>query len=174
MSHAEVTLPSTTASVPTARRFVESVLLSWGLDDVSWDATMIVSELTSNVALHAGCLAFTVRVASRVDGSVRIEVSDGSMRLPQQRSHSSTSTTGRGLRIIDDLAEEWGVAADAGGKTVWVELRAGGSTTRKEPDEERDLDALLTGLEATEDDPPGAASDRTDNTTRPAPLLRAA
>ena len=158
MPDAEVTLPSTAASVPTARRFVESVLLGWGLDRLSWDAAMIVSELTSNVALHAGGRAFTVRVSSRPDGSVRLEVSDGSVRLPQQRTHSTTATTGRGLRIVSDLADDWGAVAGVGGKTVWVEL--GSPDMRgsgRENDVEVDLDQLLADLGPQDEDLQGPA-----------------
>ena len=159
MPDAEVTLPSASASVPTARRFVESVLLGWGQDRLSWDAAMIVSELTSNVALHAGGAAFTVRVVSRPDGSVRLEVSDGSPRLPQQRTHSATATTGRGLRIVSDLSDDWGATAGVGGKTVWVEL--GSPALRSSPrenDVEIDLDQLLAELDPLEEDLPGATS----------------
>ena len=146
MSTAEVTLPCTTASVPSARRFVESVLLSWGLDDLGWNAAIITSELTSNSALHAGGEAFTVRVRQHDDG-VRVEVTDTSPRIPQQRSHSQTSTTGRGLRIIGDLSHEWGVEATADGKTVWVELRPDTEVGRNEVEGEVDLDALLASLD---------------------------
>ncbi len=176
MPDAEVTLPSTTASVPTARRFVESVLLGWGLERLSWDAAMIISELTSNVALHAGGSAFIVRVSGRPDGSVRLEVSDGSLRLPQQRTHSATATTGRGLRIVGDLADDWGATAGVGGKTVWVEL--GGPASRAaaaENDVEVDVDHLLADLDPRDEDQPGTApSARNPQARRRATLARAA
>ena len=172
---AEVTLPSATSSVPTARRFVESVLLGWGLDRLSWDAAMIVSELTSNVALHAGGSTFTVRVSSRPDGSVRLEVSDGSLRLPQQRTHSATATTGRGLRIVSDLADDWGAAAGLGGKTVWVELGGQASRTAAESDVELDLDQGLADLDSHDEDLPGPApSARNPDLRRTSPLPHAA
>lgn len=138
---------------------MESVLLGWGLEQVAWDATMIISELTSNAALHAGGETFTVTLLLREDGTVRLEVQDSSVRIPQQRSHSATSTTGRGLRIIADLAREWGVDAGETGKTVWVEL-AGPRDSQAvvDGDEDVDLDALLASFGDDEADAPRAAA----------------
>ena len=121
MLTAEVTLPGMASSVPTARRFVESVLSGWGLPELGWTAAMLTSELATNCALHAGT-AFGVRVLRTGERTVRLEVSDSSLRLPQQRQHSHVSTTGRGLRIIGELSSAWGVQTAADGKTVWVEL----------------------------------------------------
>lgn len=150
MLSAEVTLPGMTASVPTARRFVESVLSGWGLPDLGWTAAMLTSELATNCALHAGT-SFRVRVMRTGDATVRLEVRDGSVRLPQQRTHSPTSTTGRGLRIVGELATAWGVQTAADGKTVWVELSEGeadgGSRTRAgEDDDVVDVERLLSAF----------------------------
>ena len=145
MLTAEVTLPGMTASVPTARRFVESVLTGWGLPELGWTAAMLTSELATNCALHAGT-AFRVRVLSMREGTARLEVTDSSLRLPQQRQHSATSTTGRGLRIIGELASAWGVQSTANGKTVWVELVEAVDDDRAPVDADDagvDLDRLL-------------------------------
>ena len=53
MPKAEVTLPAAVNSVPTARHFIESALTAWGLQDIAWSATLIVSELAANCALTA-------------------------------------------------------------------------------------------------------------------------
>lgn len=122
MPHAEVTLPAAASSVPTARHFVESILTGWGMPEVGWTATLIVSELAANAALHARGTDFSVRLTT--DGAgVRLEVEDSSMRLPQQRSYSSEATTGRGLRLVSELSDDWGVTPHLTGKTVWVLVR---------------------------------------------------
>ena len=41
---------------------------------------------------------------------------------PALRHHSATATTGRGLRLLDQLAREWSVHDHNGGKTVWFTL----------------------------------------------------
>lgn len=153
MADAEVTLPSTTASVATARRFVEDVLVSWGLAGLGWEAAMVVSELATNATLHAPGLAFVVHVHSRDDGSVRLEVTDTSLRLPQQRSHSATSTTGRGLRIVTEVSCDWGVDLSGGGKTVWAELLAGGPP--RELTDDVDLNDLLLAFREPADETEG-------------------
>ena len=158
MPDAEVTLPGATSSVPAARRFVESVLSSWGQPDLGWAAAMCVSELAGNCALHART-RFTVRVVLE-DGLARIEVSDGSFQAPAQRSYGVDATTGRGLRIVAEYASDWGIDMTANGKTVWVVLRAddAGSGLVHDDAGEADLDALLVSLGEDADDARGTAS----------------
>jgi anti-sigma regulatory factor (Ser/Thr protein kinase) len=140
MSQAEVTLPAAVSSVPTARHFIESILAGWGLGDLAWTATLIVSELASNAALHARGQQFTIRITSDTAG-VRLEVSDSSLRLPQQRSYGTDATTGRGLHLVGELAAEWGVTPRDGGKTIWAVLRPVGDDDAGRDD--LDVDALL-------------------------------
>lgn len=139
MPDAEVTLPASASSVPTARHFVESILSAWGRQDLAWHATLVISELAANAALHASGAAFCIRVSADADG-VRLEVDDRSMRLPQRRSYSSEATTGRGLRLVAELSQAWGVIPSADGKTVWALLclddAVGGD------DDDADVDAL--------------------------------
>jgi anti-sigma regulatory factor (Ser/Thr protein kinase) len=145
MPKAEVTLPATVSSVPTARHFVESILASWGVDDLAWTATLVVSELAANAALHARGESFGVHIATQADASVLLEVSDGSLRLPQQRSYSNDATTGRGLRLVSELSADWGVHSNDQGKTVWVLLRAASATGSA--DDDVDVDALLSAFD---------------------------
>lgn len=141
MSEAEVTLPAAVSSVPTARHFVESILTGWGLSGLAWHAAMIVSELASNAALHARGQQFSIRVSTVAEG-VRVEVTDGSLRLPQQRSYSTEATTGRGLRLVEDLSADWGVVPAANGKTIWALLVA--ENDLGTVDDDVDVEALLT------------------------------
>lgn len=120
MPHADITLPGTTSSVPTARRFVESVLSGWGHPDLGWAAAVCVSELAANCALHART---EFSVAVDLEGDVaRVRVTDGSRRAPSVRDYGSNATTGRGLRLVGEYARDWGVDLSDDGKTVWVEL----------------------------------------------------
>lgn len=145
LSTAQLTLPGDPASVPAARHFVTEQLRSWGLDDVAMTAELCVSELVTNAALHAKT-AFTVLIEPAVDGTIRIEVRDGSTRTPRLRQQGGDSTTGRGLRILDELSLAWGVdLLEGGGKSVWVLLEDHpviGSGTG-DGSEEEDVEALL-------------------------------
>ncbi len=144
MSKAEVTLPAAVSSVPTARHFIESILSGWGMPELAWPATLIVSELAANAALHARGNSFTIRVGVEAVGGVRVEVRDSSSRLPQQRSYSDEATTGRGLKLVASLAHEWGVDTTAEGKSVWALLRA---ADEAQTDRDDDIDALLEAFD---------------------------
>lgn len=155
MPRAEVTLPGAASSVPTARHFVDSVLSSWGEPDVAWSAALCVSELAGNCALHART-AFTVRV--ELEGAVvRIEVSDGSVRIPTQRTYDTGSTTGRGLRLVSAYASSWGVEPTADGKTVWVLLDVRPAGRGDADPQESSVEALLAAF-GDEGEPGGGAS----------------
>lgn len=151
-----MTLPGRASSVPPARRFVERTLEEWGLAGATWTAALLVSELAANAALHAGT-DFTV-VVERTDDAVRLEVHDGSSVVPRQRRHSSEATTGRGLVLVADLADDWGVEQGVAGKVVWVELSTARTET-SDPPEDVDVDALLAAF-SDEADAPGAAPRR--------------
>ena len=121
MLTAQVTLPGLSSSVPTARHFVESILTSWGRADAAWTGALLVSELAANCTLHART-EFSVKVTQAASGHLRIEVDDGSPRIPQQRAYGVDATTGRGLRLVSELCSDWGVTTHDNGKTVWVDL----------------------------------------------------
>ena len=131
--------PPEPSSTREARRRVSDALQASNLDAAAVTAALIVSELVTNAVLHART-PFQVRVM--IDGDViRIEVHDGTERKPIRRYFSDRATSGRGLQLVEELCEAWGVDADSDGtgKTVWAEV----STTR--PPEVQpvfDLDAV--------------------------------
>ena len=85
-------------------------------------AMLLVSEVVTNAVLHART-SVTLRVEQRPD-LVRIEVRDGSPVQLRIHAFSQTSATGRGLRLLDQLAHRWGVnnESPSGGKVVWFEV----------------------------------------------------
>ena len=113
-------LPATARSVPQARRDVGATLQGWGCDGLVETARLLTSELVTNAVLHART-EMTITVEQTEQG-VRIAVTDESPVPPSLRHHSDTATTGRGLRLLDQLAREWSVDEDDGGKTVWFTL----------------------------------------------------
>jgi anti-sigma regulatory factor (Ser/Thr protein kinase) len=120
VAQAEIELAADPASVAVARRFVGRVLREAGNDD-DWAAVQIVSELSTNAIVHAGT-AFSVRVDASAK-TVRIEVTDHNPNLlAVQRHYSDDATTGRGIGMIEMLAERWGIDSRPGSKTIWCEL----------------------------------------------------
>lgn len=120
---AELALPGVTASIPQARRFTTDTLVAWGFEQLVDAGALVVSELATNAVLHARS-AFTVRLRIEADGQLRVEVVDASVRQPELRRHSQGATTGRGMAIVAELADDWGVDPEVVGKVVWVRLRS--------------------------------------------------
>jgi anti-sigma regulatory factor (Ser/Thr protein kinase) len=108
-------------SPQAARRFVVGELQSRSRDDrLVYEAALVVTELAANAVLHAGS-AFVVTLSVGL-GAVRISVHDSSSVLPTPRRKELMGLSGRGLRLVDVLADRWGVDVAIGGKVVWVEL----------------------------------------------------
>lgn len=116
-------LPWSVSSVADARRLMGQDLRSSGVPaHVVEDSLLVVSEMMSNALRHAHPLGDRVEVAWELVGpDVRISVTDGGgPAAPALGSPSHGSQTGRGLRIIGELASDWGVSRDAGRQTVWA------------------------------------------------------
>jgi anti-sigma regulatory factor (Ser/Thr protein kinase) len=89
------------------------------------DAALIVSEMVGNALRHGRPRADgTVQVEWTLDGHrLRVEVTDGGgPSEPRLRSpaEQQMAMSGRGLAIIDVLAEAWGSHSDDAGTTVWA------------------------------------------------------
>jgi|SRR6516165_4075983 len=105
-----------------ARRFVGDTLRAWGLDGEVADAELLVSELVTNAILHARSAA-SVSV-DRHGSLFRIAVCDGSSTVPRVRDYGPRAVTGRGMLLVDRIAERWGVEERTEGKCVWFEVAA--------------------------------------------------
>ncbi len=92
-------------------------------EDVLGTAQLLTSELFTN-ALDHGQGDITLEVA-RLPGALVVEVSDANPERPQVKPLRINDVRGRGLMIMDALAEDWGVepAEDGQGKKVWFRLR---------------------------------------------------
>ena len=113
-------LSATARSVPEARHHVVATLEQWGYAGLVETARLLTSELVTNAVLHARTeMTLTVEDS---EAGVRIAVMDSSPVPPSMRHHSETATTGRGLRLLNQLAREWSVEENDGGKTVWFTL----------------------------------------------------
>jgi len=111
-------------SVGDARRFVTKSLGRVPAD-VREAIELMVSELATNCLRHTQ-MGFDLSVSQR-DGRVRVEVTDRSVGKPTMRSPGPLDPTGRGLQIVNMLAEAWGVEhAAVSGKTVWFTIAVAG------------------------------------------------
>ncbi|MFF9221117.1 ATP-binding protein [Streptomyces viridosporus] len=125
-TEAEVPLPSRPESAATARRLTQVVVLrQWGLGArITEDAVLLVSELVGNAVRHTGARVFGLRLRRR-RGWIRVEVRDPSRGLPCLMPVQEMDVSGRGLFLVDKLADRWGVDLLPRGKTTWFEMRTG-------------------------------------------------
>ncbi|MEU8514761.1 ATP-binding protein [Kitasatospora sp. NPDC048722] len=120
----EVRLPSRAESASVARRLVLSVLESWDLHQYLEAGELLTSELVSNAVRHAAGRTIGLQVI-RKPGWLRVEVRDSSRALPCVILAEPLPVTerGRGLKVVDDLADRWGADLLPRGKGVWFELK---------------------------------------------------
>ncbi|ATZ25194.1 Histidine kinase-, DNA gyrase B-, and HSP90-like ATPase [Streptomyces lavendulae subsp. lavendulae] len=118
-----------TRCVPLARAELRKALAAWGLSELEGDALLVASELLTNAVRHAATprdREIETRYVRRSDG-VRIEVHDACAGQPQARPPEPDADGGRGLFLVEAIADRWAVAARGGpGKQVWAELSVKG------------------------------------------------
>lgn len=113
-------------SVGQARTFVSAALSAWGRVERLDDLILCLSELASNALKHtdAPCEGFMVRLDADAWG-VRLEVLDAHGGAIGVRHPANDETSGRGLLIVTELSDEWGVHRGTCGKSVWVRFHSG-------------------------------------------------
>ncbi|GAA4637511.1 ATP-binding protein [Actinoallomurus vinaceus] len=103
-----------------ARRFVRTVLWTWGLSRLADDLEQIAGELVTN-ALPGGEYRLTLYLNLKT-AILRVEVADHREGTPEQRESGPEDENGRGLVIVEALADRWGYLERPDGNTVWAEL----------------------------------------------------
>jgi anti-sigma regulatory factor (Ser/Thr protein kinase) len=100
---------------------VVETLLAWGHADLADDAAIITTELATNAVIHART-DFTVTIARRPGGTIRVAVRDDSLVPPRPRRPLPLEGSGRGLGLVEAMATGWGADFLADGKVVWAQL----------------------------------------------------
>lgn len=123
----------TRASVSAAREFALTTLVEWNIDDRQDDIRLCVSELATNALLHGVPPGREFCVRLLLEGAVlRLEVRDSGDGRPEVRHPDTERCTGRGLFLVGELADDFGVVQHVPGKTVWavfkVTTRPGGDS----------------------------------------------
>ena len=104
------------------RQFVTQACATWQRSELSAAAALVATELVANVVRHAHTtMEFTVGLR---DGRVCLTVRDGSRLLPRLREPSLNDAGGRGLHLVRELTDAWGVLPVTDGKVVWTQLTA--------------------------------------------------
>ncbi|GAB2992736.1 ATP-binding protein [Streptomyces pseudoechinosporeus] len=131
------------AEVGRARRWVRSRIAGSGIgadEPLAETLILLVSELVTNAVVHTGrpavlrlSLPGAAGDAATEEGTsgeadreaavtVRLEVADTSARPPRPRCADGDETNGRGLALVDGLADRWGWSPEGAGKRIWCEV----------------------------------------------------
>src|SRR5438067_5497508 len=122
-----VTLPSDASAAGRARAIVAAALPMPDQQEARDIAALLVSELVTNAIVHA---ASAVELEVAVDGpvvTVRVRDADTGPLVMRAGGGSELDEGGRGLLLVDRLADAWGTEHHGGRKTVW--FRIGGDRT---------------------------------------------
>jgi anti-sigma regulatory factor (Ser/Thr protein kinase) len=159
--------PASQQSVGAARRFVSETITDL-TPEVQDAVILMVSELATNALVHAAS-GFQLTI-DRTKTRLLVSVADLGAGTPSLQSPPSRQPHGRGLRIVEELSDEWGTSeAPKKGKTVWFRLnltapsqasRQGAGRQPIEKDEGRDQDRMSARSDASTG-PPRSSSDRT-------------
>ena len=117
-----IDLEATGLAPSRARGVVRSFAADLVPDEVLGTAELLVSELVTNAIRHG---TGPVRLAiDCVNSHLSVTVCDGDPGVPRIQPERPLAESGRGLRMIDALAGEWGVSrcSTGPGKGVWFRL----------------------------------------------------
>ncbi|MEU9154699.1 ATP-binding protein [Streptomyces sp. NPDC048417] len=122
-----IELPAHRSSVRVARRSMRERLSAWGMPgELCEDAVLLVSELVTNAIRHTFSVRILCGMGMITDGCVRLEVHDHdySRRGLLRREPGPDDEGGRGLLLVGELADSWGVDRSrlTSGHAVWATL----------------------------------------------------
>ena len=132
-----VPLPAELRSPGSARSVVRSVAAEAGLDDLLDEALLLTTELVTNAVLHAGTdvtvevvadhSGLTVTVLDELAGPLLAAGSPATADGIDGLERVGDLERGRGLQLVDRLAQRWGTVHHPGGKGVWFHLSRPGA-----------------------------------------------
>jgi anti-sigma regulatory factor (Ser/Thr protein kinase) len=110
-------------AVAEVRRMLRDALPRWGAADLADTAELLTSELVTNALVHTDDDAwFFAAFSDRPVRRLRVEVRDDTPHRPQPRRPDDYAVSGRGLLLVQSLAQAWGVRPYGPGKAIWFEL----------------------------------------------------
>ncbi|MFF2192046.1 SpoIIE family protein phosphatase [Streptomyces sp. NPDC058157] len=115
--------PGDPEALVAARHMIGTAVRAWGARGRADEIELVADELIVNALMHTdGPAIVTLRVLSGPQRRLRVEVEDRSSALPRRREAGEAGVSGRGLMLVDRLADVWGVEPRGSGKCVWCEF----------------------------------------------------
>ena len=135
-------VPATPATVPRLRQDTVRALTAWSVPPETVEsAALVVTELTANAVAAGVGDDLAIRLSAALH-HVLIEVwNQGTASQPCRQQPAADDEHGRGLLLVDTVAERWGsYLAPSGGTVVWARIAGGTVVVEPSPG-----DAPLTG-----------------------------
>lgn len=126
-------IPKNRRHVPAARQHVRKALADWGITGLPADSvTLLANELVTNAVTHCRVTCAQVRVTLILDAAeLVLEVADPDRdRLPRLRDSGPDEEGGRGLALVEALADAWGHRQERYTKCVWARFTLTEADTR--------------------------------------------
>ncbi|MFF5716416.1 ATP-binding protein [Streptomyces buecherae] len=126
------TYPCEPSTAEIGRELVRGVLGVWHLDGLADRAALIVTELIATASRHTPCPEIRLTVGRPSATRLRVGVVDREpARLPTLSQAADDDESGRGLLLVDAVADRWGYDLHGSGrrpwgKEAWAKLRTGG------------------------------------------------
>jgi anti-sigma regulatory factor (Ser/Thr protein kinase) len=121
--HRRIKLTADPRAAAEARKEIRVAIAVWDVPVDSEIASLLVSELVTNAVTHDGAAGVVVMAIRCARGRLRVDVHDASGVLPElEQDTPADAETGRGLMLVDTLADEWGFYRTPGGKAVYFSL----------------------------------------------------
>src|SRR3954447_10843904 len=118
--HLSATFPAQPQSAPAVREWASRELQNRGKGTLSPDVALLLSELVTNAMKYT---QGDIVVEIDADSQVIVGVCDHSSQEPFVRpTPGSEDGGGRGLHLVDALAEQWGAELYQDGKCVWFQV----------------------------------------------------
>ncbi|MFJ3279872.1 SpoIIE family protein phosphatase [Streptomyces halstedii] len=113
-------------ALTSCRHMIRTAVRAWGARERADEVELAADELITNALMHTdGGAIVTIRVLTGPGRRLRVDVEDRSSALPRRRDAGESGVSGRGLMLVDLLADDWGVEARGSGKCVWCEFGIG-------------------------------------------------
>ena len=107
------------SSLGEGRRFIAQTLREWQVDEARIESVLLVAnELMANAIVHARSAPVLSLIETGND--LLLRVADASVSLPVARAATPDQSGGRGLLLVEALADRWGIDTSDSGKIVWV------------------------------------------------------
>ncbi|MFW6691647.1 ATP-binding SpoIIE family protein phosphatase [Streptomyces sp. MAR4 CNX-425] len=111
--------------ISDARHQLRSLLHDWATAEQIDAAELALSEMIANVMIHTDSTASVLADVTGPPGRrlLRMTVADADGNLPHRRHPGEMASSGRGVLLLQELADGWGVEPRGDGKAIWAEFR---------------------------------------------------